>query len=46
MTPDEPAFDLLLQDGELVAHRQDLDVLCPLAHRQQPYEGGHIAPAP
>jgi hypothetical protein len=33
--------DLPLQDGQLVAQRQDLDVLVRSAHRQQPYEGEH-----
>jgi hypothetical protein len=33
--------DLTLQDAELMAQRQDLDVLVGVAHRQQPYEGEH-----
>jgi hypothetical protein len=33
--------NLTLQDDELVAQRQDLDVLVGVAHRQQPYEGEH-----
>jgi hypothetical protein len=31
--------DLTLQDAELMAQRQNLDVLVGVAHRQQPYEG-------
>jgi hypothetical protein len=31
--------DLTLQDAELMAQRQDLDVLVGVANRQQPYEG-------
>jgi hypothetical protein len=31
--------NLALQDDELVAQRQDLDVLVDVAHRQQPYDG-------
>lgn len=33
--------DLTLQDGELVAQRQNLDVLVDVAHGQQSYEGDH-----
>jgi hypothetical protein len=33
--------DLTLQDTELVAQRQNLDVLVGVARRQQPYEGEH-----
>ncbi|MGI5216039.1 hypothetical protein [Plantactinospora sp. CA-290183] len=39
--PREPgllAVQLPLQDGELVAQREDLGVLVPVAHRQQPQE--------
>jgi hypothetical protein len=32
-------FDLALQDGELVAQGQDLDVLVGIAHRYEAYEG-------
>ncbi|MER5916400.1 hypothetical protein ABT124_39930 [Streptomyces sp. NPDC001982] len=38
---DARPVDLPLQDGQLVAQRQDLDVLVHSAHRQQPYEGEH-----
>ena len=33
--------DLRLQDTELVAQRQNLDVLVGVARRQQPYDGEH-----
>jgi hypothetical protein len=33
--------DLTLQHAELMAQRQDLDVLVGVAHRQQPDEGEH-----
>jgi hypothetical protein len=33
--------DLPLQNGELVAQRQYLDVLVDVGHQQQPYEGEH-----
>jgi hypothetical protein len=33
--------DLTLQDAELMAQRQNLDVLVGVAHRQQPHEGKH-----
>jgi len=35
--------DLTLQDAELMAQRQDFDVLVGGAHRQQPDEGEHVA---
>jgi len=38
---DPGPVDLPLQDSQLVAQRQDLDVLVHIAHRQQPYEGEH-----
>ncbi|WP_169317189.1 hypothetical protein [Actinacidiphila oryziradicis] len=34
--------DLPLQDGQLVAQCQYLDVLVDVGHRQQPYEGEHV----
>jgi hypothetical protein len=38
----EPGFvDLALQDGELVAQRQDLDVFVGVAHRQEPEKPDH-----
>jgi hypothetical protein len=33
--------DVALQDGELVAWRQNFDVLVDVAHQQQPYEREH-----
>jgi hypothetical protein len=40
--PGEARFvGLSLQDGELVAQGEDLDVLVGVAHRQQPDEGEH-----
>jgi hypothetical protein len=38
---DARPVDLPLQDGQLVAQRQYLDLLVHLTHRQQPYEGEH-----
>ncbi len=34
--------DLALQDGELVAQREDLDVLIHVTARKQPHEGEHV----
>jgi hypothetical protein len=36
------SIDLALQDGELVAQREDLDVLVHDARRQQAHEGEHV----
>jgi hypothetical protein len=36
------SIDLALQDGQLVAQREDLDVLVHIVHRQQPHEGEHV----
>jgi hypothetical protein len=38
---DARPVDLPLQDGQLVAQRQYLDVFVDVPHRQQPYEGEH-----
>jgi hypothetical protein len=38
---DARPVDLPLQDSQLVAQRQYLDVLVNIAHRQEPYEGEH-----
>lgn len=38
---DARPVDLPLQDGQLVAQRQYLDVLVNIAHRKQPHEGEH-----
>ncbi|MFD0503455.1 hypothetical protein ACFQ0G_11885 [Streptomyces chiangmaiensis] len=38
---DAGPVDLPLQDSQLVAQRQYLDVLVHIAHRQQPDEGEH-----
>ncbi len=38
----EPGFvDLALQDGELVAQRQDLDIFVGVSHRQEPEKPDH-----
>ena len=38
---DPGSVDLPPQNGQLIAQRQDLDVLVHSAHRQQPHEGEH-----
>jgi hypothetical protein len=38
---DARPVDLPLQDGQLVAQRQQLDFLVDVADRQQPYDGEH-----